>query len=142
MDILEVKNLTKQFGLFTAVNDISFSLKEGEILGFLGPNGAGKTTTIQMLLGVLTPTSGTISYFDKEFPKKRQEILEHINFSSTYTNLPWWLTVKENLTWVSYMYDIKDRKKRIERIVEVFRLQDIYKQSMTELSAGQLTRVN
>jgi len=56
MDILTVKNLTKRFGKFTAVNNISFSLKEGEILGLLGPNGAGKTTTIQMLLGVLTPT--------------------------------------------------------------------------------------
>ncbi len=142
MAILDVKNLTKKFGEFTAVNDVSFSLKEGEILGFLGPNGAGKTTTLQMLLGVLTPTSGVIRYFDKEFPKYRTEILEHVNFSSTYTNLPWWLTVKENLHWISYLYDIKNRKKRIEEIVEAFRLEDIYNQSMTELSAGQLTRVN
>lgn len=142
MAILDVKNLTKKFNNFTAVDNVSFSLKEGEILGFLGPNGAGKTTTIQMLLGVLTPTEGTIRYFDKEFPKHRTEILEHVNFSSTYTNLPWWLTVKENLSWISYMYEIKDRKKRIEKIVESFRLQDIYKKPMTDLSAGQLTRVN
>lgn len=146
MDILEVKNLTKKFGSpadeFTAVNNISFSLKEGEILGLLGPNGAGKTTTIQMLLGVLTPTSGNLYYFGKEFQKHRVEILEHVNFSSTYTNLPWWLTVKENLTWISYMYNIQDRKKRIDKIVEAFRLKDIYTQPMTELSAGQVTRVN
>lgn len=54
--VLQVKNLTKQFGGFTAVDDISFSLKRGEVLGFLGPNGAGKTTTIQMLLGITAKT--------------------------------------------------------------------------------------
>jgi ABC-2 type transport system ATP-binding protein len=110
--ILEVNNLTKIFGNFQAVNDISFALKEGEILGFLGPNGAGKTTTIQMLLGVLTPTSGTISYFGKNFMNHRQEILEEVNFSSTYTNLPWNLTVNENLTYISYLYAVPDRKKK------------------------------
>jgi ABC-2 type transport system ATP-binding protein len=142
MAILEVKNLTKKFKDFVAVNGISFSLDEGEILGLLGQNGAGKTTTMQMLLGVLTPTTGAIHYFGKNLNHHRSEVLENVNFSSTYTNLPWWLTVKENLTWMSYMYDIKDRKKRIDKIVEAFRLEDIYSQSMTELSAGQVTRVN
>lgn len=142
MDILEVKNLTKKFGNFVAVDNVSFSLKEGEILGMLGPNGAGKTTTIQMVLGVLTPTGGEIKYFGKPFLNNRQETLEKVNFSSTYTNLPWWLTVKENLDWISYLYEIKDRKKRIVDIVKAFRLEDIYKKSMTDLSAGQLTRVN
>lgn len=142
MNILEVKNLTKKFGSFTAVDTISFSLKEGEILGLLGPNGAGKTTTIQMLLGVLTITSGSVMYFGKEFTHHREEILEKVNFSSTYTNLMWWLTVKENLTFISYLYDIKNRKKRIQEIVEIFRLQDIFNQEINELSAGQLTRVN
>jgi ABC-2 type transport system ATP-binding protein len=89
MSILEVKSLTKKFGSFTAVNDISFSMEEGQILGFLGPNGAGKTTTIQMLLGVLTPSAGQVLYFDKSLKEHRTEILEKINFSSTYTNLPW-----------------------------------------------------
>jgi len=142
MNILEVKNLTKKFGSFTAVDRISFSLQEGEILGFLGPNGAGKTTTIQMLLGVLTITNGSVMYFGKEFSHHREEILEKVNFSSTYTNLMWWLTVKENLTFISYLYDIQNRKKRIQEIVEIFRLQDIFNQELVELSAGQLTRVN
>ncbi len=142
MDILEVKNLTKQFGLFTAVNDISFSLKEGEILGLLGPNGAGKTTTIQMLLGIMTPTQGEVNYFGKNLQKNREEILEKINFSSTYTNLPWLLTVQENLHYTSYFYDIKNRKARIEKIVEIFRLKDLLKKAIHELSAGQQTRVN
>ena len=93
MNVLEAKNLTKKFlastrvfgeagGDFTAVDNISFNLKEGEILGLLGPNGAGKTTTLQMLLGLTTMTSGSISYFGKDFLKYRSEILEEVNFSS------------------------------------------------------------
>jgi ABC-2 type transport system ATP-binding protein len=142
MAILEVKNLTKQFGDFKAVDSISFSLREGEILGFLGPNGAGKTTTIQMLLGVLTPTSGQISYFGKSLKDNREEILEKVNYSSTYTNLPWRLTVKENLTFISYLYSIKDRKKRLLKIINAFKLHELLNKDMNQLSAGQLTRVN
>ncbi len=146
MNVLDASNLTKKFtssgGEFTAVDNVSFSLKEGEILGFLGPNGAGKTTTIQMLLGILTPTSGEIAYFGKNFEKNREEILEKVNFSSTYTNLPWDLTVIENLTFISYLYDIKNRKERVEMVVEIFKVERLLKQRMNELSAGQLTRVN
>ncbi len=142
MDILEVTNLSKKFGNFTAVDDISFSLKEGEILGLLGPNGAGKTTTIQMLLGIMTPSKGEVVYFGKNIQKNREYVLERINFSSTYTNLPWLLTVKENLHYFSYLYDIKNRKERIERIVEIFRLGDLLKKEIHQLSAGQQTRVN
>lgn len=142
MAILTVQNLTKKFKDFLAVDDISFDLKEGEILGLLGPNGAGKTTTIQMLLGILTPTSGSIKYFGKDLLKHREEILEQINFSSTYTNLPWDLTIKESLTFVSYLYDIKDRKQKIEELSEIFDLGELLSQRMRELSSGQITRVN
>ena len=85
MDVLSVTNLTKRFKSFTAVNNLSFNIKEGEVLGLLGPNGAGKTTTIQMLLGIITPTSGTISYFEKDFFKHQQEILQKINFTTPIT---------------------------------------------------------
>lgn len=142
MIVLEAKNLTKKFGDFTAVDDISFSLSEGEILGLLGPNGAGKTTTIQMLLGVLTATSGQVSYFGKDLSKHRQEIMEKVNFSSTYTNLPWSLTVKENLTFISYLYDISDRNAKLMLLSEIFDLKELFNEQMQELSAGQLTRVN
>ena len=141
-NILEVKNLTKKFGEFTAVDNISFSLKEGEILGLLGPNGAGKTTTIQMLLGVLTPTSGDIRFFDKDLNKHREEILEQVNFSSTYTNFPWNLTVKEVLTFISYLYAIKDRKQRLNEMINIFKLDPLLRKQIHELSSGQLTRVN
>ena len=76
--ILIAKNLSKQFGDFKAVDKVSFSLREGEILGLLGPNGAGKTTAIQMLLGVLTPTKGEVFYFGKNLRNCREEILEEV----------------------------------------------------------------
>ena len=142
MDPIQVSNLTKQFGTFKAIDDISFCLKKGEILGLLGPNGAGKTTTIQMLLGVLTPSSGSISYFGKNLSSHRSEILEKVNFSTTYTNLPWSLTVKENLTYTSYLYTIEDRKKTLESLIETFRLSELIDLPLSALSAGQLTRVN
>lgn len=144
--VLQVNNLTKKFPAkgreFIAVNNISFDLKEGEILGLLGPNGAGKTTTIQMLLGVLTPTSGGVKYFGKNLLQNREEILEQVNFSSTYTNLPWDLTVWENLNFISYLYTIPNRKKRIEKIVKTFKLERLMKQTVNELSSGQITRLN
>jgi ABC-2 type transport system ATP-binding protein len=142
MNILEVRNLTKKFGGFTAVDNISFNLKEGEILGMLGPNGAGKTTTLQMILGLSTPTSGLIEYFGKDFDKHRSEILEQVNFSSAYTKLPRHLSVRENLTFISYLYNIKDRKKQLNKIVEVFQLKELWNHEMRQLSAGQATRVN
>ena len=140
--VLEVQNLTKQFGTFKAVNGVTFSMKEGEIVGLLGPNGAGKTTTIQMLLGVLSPTSGNIAYFGKNLTTHREDILEQVNFSSTYTNLPWRLTVRENLTWVSHLYRIANKKQRVDEIIELFKLQELEKKSIAQLSAGQKTRVN
>ena len=97
--ILHVQRLVKQFGEFFAVNDISFDIRPGEILGLLGPNGAGKTTTIQMLLGVVTPTAGSIQMFGLDLATDRESILQQVNFSSTYVSLPQALTVEENL-WV------------------------------------------
>jgi ABC-2 type transport system ATP-binding protein len=97
--VLQVTNLSKRFGEFTAVDGISFSIKEGEILGLLGPNGAGKTTTIQLLLGLVTPTAGSIHMFGQSLSTHREAILQRVNFSSTYIGLPQSLTLEENL-WV------------------------------------------
>ncbi|OGD61739.1 hypothetical protein A2160_04675 [Candidatus Beckwithbacteria bacterium RBG_13_42_9] len=141
MAILKVDHLTKTFGRFTAVDHISFELQEGEILGYLGPNGAGKTTTIQMLLGVLTPTSGEVSYFGKPLAKNRQEVMEQINFSSTYNDLPHRLTVQEIMLYTSYLYEIANRSERIQKIREVFHLHKLWHKQIKELSAGQTTRV-
>lgn len=139
--VLRVKNLTKKFGGFTAVDKISFELKKGEILGLLGPNGAGKTTTIQMLLGTLTPTSGEIVYFGKDFFKYRSEILQEVNYASAYSHLPWRLTVEENLQVYARMYGVKDRRRRIDRLLTEFDVSELGRKTMDGLSAGQKTRV-
>jgi ABC-2 type transport system ATP-binding protein len=141
MVILKVDNLTKTFGRFTAVDHISFELKEGEILGYLGPNGAGKTTTIQMLLGVLTPTSGEVSYFGKSLFKHHEKIMEQINFSSTYNDLPHRLTVKEIMIYTSFLYQIDNRSERSQKIRQIFHLGNLWYKQIKELSAGQKTRV-
>jgi ABC-2 type transport system ATP-binding protein len=142
MGILEVKNLTKKFGDFTAVDNISFSLKEGEILGLLGPNGAGKTTTLQLLLGLTSKTGGEIKYFGKNLETHRSEILEQVNFSSAYTRLPKLLTVRENMTFISYLYNIRNRAERMKKIAEIFNLNEIWDKETHKLSAGQTTRLN
>lgn len=142
MTILEVKNLKKTFKKSEIIKGLTFDMQEGEILGILGPNGAGKTTTLQMLLGILTPTSGTIKVFDKDLATHKSEILEKMNFSSTYVDMPWRLTVKENLEWSSWLYEIPDRRKRLNQIKELFLLEKQWNQPVSALSAGQKTRVN
>ena len=94
---IEIKNLSKSYGSKLAVNGISFSIKENEIIGLLGPNGCGKTTTIGMMLGLLKPSNGEIKINGKKIEKNRIDILKNINFISPYIELPKKLTVKQNL---------------------------------------------
>lgn len=140
-NILEVKNLTKKFGNFTAVDNISFSIADGEILGLLGPNGAGKTTTIQMLLGVMTPTGGEINYFGKSFKKNREEILKQVNFSSTYISMPWNFTLSEILNVFARLYEVPNKKGRINKLISEFELDHLIKKQFSTLSAGEKTRL-
>lgn len=139
--VLEVKSLTKKFGDFTAVDNLSFSLGDGEILGLLGPNGAGKTTTIQMLLGVMEPTNGEITYFSKPFKKYREQILQDVNFSSTYIGFPWNLTVWENLIVFAHLYNVPNKAKRINRLLEIFESQDLKSKEFNMLSSGEKTKI-
>lgn len=150
--ILEVKKLTKTFVTkklfkdpisFTAVNDVSFNLNEGEVLGLLGPNGAGKTTTLQMLLGLLTPTSGQIKYFGKDFATHRTEILEKVSFASTYLKLPGVLTVSENLNLYGKLYNMPKnfREAQIDKNLRLFEIWELRNNLTKTLSAGQLTRL-
>jgi len=152
--ILKVKNLTKTFssGKFslrrvkkekiTAVDDISFQISEGEIVGLLGPNGAGKTTTIQMILGLITPTLGSISVFGLDLEKYRKRILREVNFSSTYTHLPWKLTVWENLYVQALLYGIDNPKAKLIEIMKTFSLTGKKDKEVYELSSGWTTRLN
>lgn len=141
-NILEVKNLTKKFGEFTAVDNISFSLKEGEILGLLGPNGAGKTTTIHMLLGITLATSGMIRYFGKDLYKHHQSCLQRINFTSAFNTLQGRISIWENLLVFAHLYRVKNPKKKIMDLVEYFEIADLLYTRYWDLSSGQKTRVN
>lgn len=143
MDVLNAQNLTKKFsdGL-VAVDNISFSLKEGEILGLLGPNGAGKTTTIQMLLGITTQTAGSITYFGKDFSHHRQYCLQRINFASAFNTLQKRITVWENLIIFAHLYQIENPKKKIKELIQYFEVEDIINQRFSDISSGQKTRVN
>ncbi len=139
--VLEVRNLTKVFRDVRAVDNISFHMNEGEILGLIGPNGAGKTTTMQMLLGLTTPTSGSVSILGLTMDSDREEILGRVNFSSSYISLPFSLTVEENLKVFSRLYSVKEAGKKIEELIEIFEIRDIRKEPTRRLSSGQITRV-
>lgn len=140
-DILEVKNLKKSFDGEVAVNDISFSIKKGEIFGLLGPNGAGKTTTIQMLLNVLEPDGGSIEIFGKSLTKNREEVLSRMNFSSSYVSLPWNLTVQEDLQLFGRLYGVSNLNKKIDQLMAELTLEKQRHTLTGKLSSGQLTRV-
>ena len=140
--IIEVKNLTKKFGKFTAVDKISFDVYPGEIVGFLGPNGAGKTTTIQMLLDLVTPTSGMIRMFGLDMKKSREEILNRVNFSSAYVAMPSNLKVWENLYTFGRLYGVKDIKNKVQELAAFFEISNMMTKMTGSLSSGQSTRVN
>ena len=141
-NLVEVKNLKKKYGSKEAVKDISFCIKENEILGLLGPNGSGKTTTIGMLLGLLKPTNGEILIDGKKIEENRIETLQKINFISPYIELPKKLTVKQNLTVYCKLYNVLDTKNRIEYLVEKLRLEDLLHRVTGELSSGQKNRAS
>jgi ABC-2 type transport system ATP-binding protein len=140
--LLQAEGLTKRFGDFTAVDGISFSIQRGEVLGLLGPNGAGKSTTIQMLLGLITPTAGRITVFGQDLARHRGAILQRVNFSSTYVQLPFSLTVKENLLVFGRLYQVKDLRKRVDALLDEFNLRTLADRQTKSLSSGQLTRLH
>lgn len=139
--ILDVKQLTKDYGSYRAVDHVSFSIKEGEIVGLLGPNGAGKTTTIQMLLGLTYPTSGEISYFGKSFQANREYILTRINFASAYSHVQGRSTVWQNMRIYAGLYGIANPEKRIEELLKLLEVEEFKDHLFWKLSSGQKTRV-
>jgi len=141
-NVIETTGLTKRFGPVCAVEDLSFELRSGEILGILGPNGAGKTTTMHMLLGLTTPSSGQIRILGLNPDKDREEILGRINFSSSYVSLPYSLTVRENLLVFARLYGVKDKKEKIAELLRLFELEPIRDEPIRKLSSGQITRVS
>ncbi len=141
MEVLRVTNLTKDYDRIKAVEGISFSLSAGEVVGLLGPNGAGKTTTIQMLLGLLEPTSGEIEILGKSFRKNRSDALREMNFSASYAWLPGNLTPDENLTVFALLYSVAHVKTRVAELITQFDLTRFQKTRTGLLSSGEQTRL-
>ena len=140
---IEIKNLTKNYNKFLAVNKINFLIQKNKTIGLLGPNGCGKTTTIGMILGLVTPSSGEIKIENKNISTfKRDEILKRFNFASPYVELPKKLTVRQNLEIYGILYGIKNLNERIDEISEDLNIKNFFDRKTGELSSGQKNRVS
>ncbi|MBI4412345.1 MAG: ABC transporter ATP-binding protein [Deltaproteobacteria bacterium] len=140
--LVAVEGLCKRYPDTLALDNLSFHLKRGEILGLLGPNGAGKTTAIHILLGLLTPSTGEVSVFGLSPLKDRHRIAKRLNFSSAYVNLPTNLKVYEVLNVFSRLYLVKNAAKKIKSLLDLFEISHLKNRVTGALSAGEKTRLN
>jgi ABC-2 type transport system ATP-binding protein len=139
--VLGVVDLGKSYAHIVAVDSVSFSVQRNEIVGLLGPNGAGKTTTINMILGVLAPTSGSIRIGGIDVTKRRSQALAKTNFAAVYATLPGNLTVVRNLRFFGLIYGVADLSRRIETLLDQFDLRRLRDTRCGILSSGEQTRV-
>ena len=137
---LTATHLRKVYGAVTALDDVSFTVNRGEIVGLLGPNGAGKTTTINMVLGVLAATTGSIEIGGIDISKRRAKALARTNFAAVYAPLPGNLTVIENLRFFGLLYGIRSLRARVEALLEQFDLAHLRHTKCGLLSSGEQTR--
>jgi ABC-2 type transport system ATP-binding protein len=137
---LRATHLHKAYAGVTAVDDISFTVDHGEIVGMLGPNGAGKTTTINMVLGVLTATTGSVEIDGVDISKQRARALAKTNFAAVYATLPGNLTVIENLRFFGLLYSIDSLRTRVEELLQEFDLVHLRHTKCGLLSSGEQTR--
>jgi ABC-2 type transport system ATP-binding protein len=137
---LRAVKLRKVYGSMVALDALSFTVRPGEIVGLLGPNGAGKTTTINMILGVLQPTSGGVQIGEIDLAKHRARALAGTNFAAVYATLPGNLTVAENLRFFGLLYGIKGLRRRVEELLEEFDLAHLRHTKCGLLSSGEQTR--
>ena len=141
-ETLKVVGLIKEYDSFRAVDNITFAVNPGEIFGLLGPNGAGKTTTINMILGILEPTCGSIEILGKNLKEHRTEIVKQMNFAAVYAQMPGNLTVRQNLYVFGRLYEVRNLKEKIEFLLRDFDLDTFAKTKAGLLSSGELTRLN
>jgi ABC-2 type transport system ATP-binding protein len=139
--VIKVEGLTKRFGTVTAVDGVGFSVRRGSTTALLGGNGAGKTTTLSILLGLLLPTSGSVTVLGADMIRERYRVLGRMNFSSPYVDLPRRLSVVENLTVYGHLYGLADVRARIAELAGDLEIGPFLKRPTGDLSAGQLTRV-
>ncbi len=143
-NVIEVENLTKMFGDFTAVDAISFVVKKGEIFGFLGANGAGKTTAMKMLIGISSPTSGGATVAGFDVLKHTEDVKKNIGYMSQKFALYDDLTVKENITFFGGIYGLSRKKIEEKRcqLVEELGLQEVVNQLVGSLPLGWKQKIS
>ncbi len=140
---IEIKELTKIYNNYIAVDKINFEIEKNKTVGLLGPNGCGKTTTIGMILGLVSPSEGKILIENKNVNSfKRDEILKRFNFASPYVELPKKLTVKQNLEIYGRLYSIENLYERINEISHDLDIKSFFDRRTGELSSGQKNRVS
>jgi len=139
--LVTVERLTKTYGKFTAVDDVSFVVHAGEIAGLVGPNGAGKTTIIHMMLGVISPNAGSVRLFGKSLDANREQILQRLNFTSPYMAFPVRLTVLENLEGLRWNLQRPGPAAKINELLERFGIGRLKNKPISRLSSGETTRV-
>jgi ABC-2 type transport system ATP-binding protein len=142
-NIIEVKNLTKKFGDFTAVNGLSFNTERGQVFGFLGPNGAGKTTSIKMLTTLLQPTSGQILVDGKDAVNNAKEVRKSFGIVFQDPSLDDELTAYENMKFHAVLYKVPPavRKARIEELLKMIELWDRKDDLVKQFSGGMKRRL-
>ena len=140
--VLAVRDLSKRYATTVAVDGVSFEVRRNEIVGLLGPNGAGKTTTLNMIMGVLEPSAGSIAIEGVELARDRAGALARTNFAAVYAPLPGNLTVVQNLTWFGLLYDVHGLRARIEALLDRFDLARFRDTRCGVLSSGEQTRVS
>lgn len=140
MDIIKTGNLTKKFANLTAVDNVTFSVKKGEIFGFLGPNGAGKTTTIKMLLGLVFPTSGEFTIFGE---KLSVDMKKKIGYLPEDPSFPPYFTAQEALSYYADLYELKKEEKedKIKELLELVSLDKYQPKKITQFSRGMKQRL-
>ncbi len=137
---LRASGLHKVYGSVTALDGVSFTVNRGEIVGLLGPNGAGKTTTINMVLGVLAATTGSVEIDGIDISKQRARALAKTNFAAVYAALPGNLTVIENLRFFGLLYGVDSLRIRVEELLRQFDLAHLRHTKCGLLSSGEQTR--
>lgn len=142
--MIEVKNVTKKYGKFIAVDDISFTINEGEIVGLLGPNGAGKSTTMNMITGFIEQTQGEVIVDGYDMLKKPKKAKKEIGYMPEGVPLYTDLSVKEFVTYMAEIkqVDKKTRKEKVEKIIEQTGLKQVEKKLVKNLSRGYKQRVS
>ena len=139
---IEVRRLVKIYKQVPAVDGVSFAIAPGSITGLLGGNGAGKTTTIAMIMGLVTPTSGSVTVLGAQMPNERYRVLHRMNFESPYVDMPTRLTVRQNLSVFAQLYGVADIAARIAELARDLDLSEFLDRPNGKLSAGQKTRVS